>query len=228
MNRFLHKLLSLIFLGSTLSSVAQNKDFRGYLFVQNYKNQKGVEIDSVKDVFLKTNKGAFFIKDCRKILSKKENLHLKKVILRGEILRGELDLCEKNVIQQSRIGEYISLEDLIIESSFSYTISDGSGNQYSLDGNILTYLPVSKETSSSGMYDGGVKKEKVLTENERIALVRYFRKTLNKTKPPLCSKAWPIGRISISFSQLGEDKEYCCLENKRWERFLGRNKLLLD
>ncbi|MFM8241622.1 MAG: hypothetical protein ACKN86_02355 [Crocinitomicaceae bacterium] len=207
---------------------AQSRDFKGYFFVRNNINQKGVEVDSVKDVFLKTKKGTFFIKDCREILSKSDNLHLKKVIVRGEILRGELDLCDKNSIQQSRIGEHISLEDLVMESSFSYTLSDGSGNRYSLDGNSLTYLPVSKEMSSSGMYDGGVKKEKVLSENERIMLIRNFRKTLKKTRPLLCSKGRPMGSIAISFSQLGEDKEYCCEENKKWKWFIGRNKLLLD
>jgi len=207
---------------------AQSRDFKGYFFVRNYINQKGVEVDSVKDVFLKTKKGIFFIKDCREILSKSDNLHLKKAIVRGEIQRGELDLCDKNSIQQSRIGEHISLEDLVMESSFSYTLSDGSGNRYSLDGNSLTYLPVSKEMSSSGMYDGGVKKEKVLSENERIMLIRSFRRVLKKTRPVSCENNRPMGSIALRFSQLGEDKNYCCPDSKKWKRFIDRNTILLN
>ncbi|MFM7668466.1 MAG: hypothetical protein ACKO7D_09820 [Bacteroidota bacterium] len=213
---------------SSVSVFAQSVDFKGIFFVQGYRNQKGIVIDSVKDIFLKTAKGTFFVKDCNSILPLSNEVHLKKVILRGKLEKGHLDFCRVNEMQESRYGEYIILEDFVLESNFSYSISDGSGNSYTLKGPVLKYEPVTKEMSSSGMYDGGVKKEKVLSENERIMLIRNFRKTLKKTRPLLCSKGRPMGSIAISFSQLGEDKEYCCEENKKWKWFIGRNKLLLD
>jgi hypothetical protein len=207
---------------------AQSVDFKGYFFIQSYRNQKGVVIDSVKDVFLKTSKGTFFVKDCNNLLPLSNELHLKKVILRGKFEKGPLDYCSNNEMQQSRYGEHIILEEFILESNFSYSLSDGSGNSYTLKGSILKYLPVTKEMSSSGMYNGGLQKEKVLSQNERIMLIRNFRKTLKKTRPVNCEKNRPMGSIAIRFSQLGEDKNYCCPESKRWRRFIDRNKTLIN
>jgi hypothetical protein len=207
---------------------AQSLDFKGYFFVRSYRNQKGVVIDSIKDIFLKTPKGTFFVKDCDNLLPSVNELHLKKVILRGKLEKGLLDFCSENEIQESRYGDHIILQDIVMESDFYYSLSDGAGNRYILEGSILKYFPVSKEMSSSGMYDGGVKKEKVLSQNERIMLIRNFRKTIKKTSPAICEKARPMGSIAIRFSQLGEDKEYCINENKFWKRFISKNNALLN
>lgn len=208
--------------------LAQSIDFKGYFFIQSYRNQKGIENDSIKDIFLKNSKGTFFVKDCNNRLPSTNDLHLKKAIVRGKLEKGPLDNCNVRDIHQSRYGEHIVLEDFVLESNFSYSLSEGSGNRYILEGNVLMYLPVSKEISSSGMYSGGTKKEIVLSENERILLIRNFRKTMRKTSLVICEKNRSIGSIAVSFSQLGEDKEYCCEENKRWSLFIKRNKLLLE
>ena len=229
--RILHVAILISFYLTTFCSetvFAQSLDFKGYFVIQNYRNQKGIQIDSIKDVFLKTSKGTFFVKDCNNLLPSTNELHLKKVILRGNFEKGPLDFCNVNGVQQSRFGEHIILEDLVMESSFSYTLSDGSGNRYILEDSVLKYIPVTKELSSSGMYDGGSKKEKVLSQNERIMLIRNFRKTMRKSRLASCEKGRSMASIAIRFSQLGEDKEYCCEENKRWSLYIKRNKLLLD
>ena len=207
--RILHVAILISFYLTTFCSetvFAQSLDFKGYFVIQNYRNQKGIQIDSIKDVFLKTSKGTFFVKDCNNLLPSTNELHLKKVILRGNFEKGPLDFCNVNGVQQSRFGEHIILEDLVMESSFSYTLSDGSGNRYILEGSVLKYIPVTKELSSSGMYD----------------------KTMKKTRLASCEKGRSMASIAIRFSQLGEDKEYCCEENKRWSLFIKRNKLLLE
>jgi hypothetical protein len=213
---------------SSVSVFAQSIDFKGYFFVQSYRNQKGIVIDSVKDIFLKTAKGTFFVKDCNSILPLSNELHLKKVILRGKFEKGYLDFCVVNEIQQSRYGEHIILEDFVLESNFSYSISDGSGNSYTLKGPVLKYVPVTKEMSSSGMYSGGTQKEIELSENERIMLIRSFRRVLKKTRPVSCENNRPMGSIAFQFSQLGEDKNYCCPDSKKWKRFIDRNRILLN
>jgi hypothetical protein len=208
--------------------LAQSIDFKGYFFIQSFRNQKGIENDSIKDVFLKTSKGTFFVKDCNNLLPSTNDLHLKKAIVRGKFEKGPLDNCNDRDIHQSRYGEHIVLEDFVLESNFSYSLSDGSGNRYILEGNVLMYLPVSKEMSSSGMYSGGTKKEKVLSKNERIMLIRNFRKTIKKTRLTLCPDGRPKESLNIRFSQLGEDKEYCCAQSKSWKKFITRNKLCLQ
>ena len=228
--RILQGILFILLYLSTLSSettFAQMIDFKGYFFIQSYRNQKGVVNESVKDVFLKTSKGTFFVKDCNNLLPSANELHLKKVILRGTLEKGPLDFCIDNGMQQSRYGEQIILEEFILESDFSYSLSDGAGNRYVLEGSVLKYFPVLKESSSSGMYSGGIQKEKALSQNERILLIRNFRKTLKKTRPVTCEKNRPMGSIAIRFSQLGEDKNYCSDKIKIWRHFIEKNENIL-
>lgn len=50
--------------------------------------------------------------------------------------------------------------------TLSYQYGDGSGNQYIITSDSIEYLPVKKEFSSSGMYDGGdYTKNKITSEN---------------------------------------------------------------
>jgi hypothetical protein len=51
---------------------------------------------------------------------------------------------------------------------------------------------------------------------------------MRKSRLASCEKGRSMASIAIRFSQLGEDKEYCCEENKRWSLYIKRNKLLLD
>ncbi len=59
-----------------------------------------------------------------------------------------------------------------------YTYYDGAGNKYKIDGLEISYVPVTKEESSSGNYDGGNPYTKQLVKSELIALVSAFERAI--------------------------------------------------
>jgi hypothetical protein len=55
--------------------------------------------------------------------------------------------------------------------TISYQYGDGSGNQYIISNDSIEYIPVKKEFSSTGLYDGGeyVKKGISISDFEKIS-----------------------------------------------------------
>ncbi len=205
-------------------SLAQQQDFKGYFFVKSYVNQKGVEVPEIQDLFFKTPKGTYFVKDCAGITQNKEKLHLKKAIIRGSLMTGLLDDCTTSELNQSRVGQHLVIIDYVVESTFYFSLSDGSGNTLTLKEDKLSYFPVTREMSSSGVYDGGIQKEMTLSSNDRILIMRNFRKTMHATKPILCQGLREKGKVIVSYAQLGEDQDFCCPENKKWQKFIRKTK----
>lgn len=59
-----------------------------------------------------------------------------------------------------------------------YTYIDGSGNTYKLLNSMLSYSPMTKANSSSGLYDGGDPFSKELTKEQLIGLIDVFERAL--------------------------------------------------
>jgi hypothetical protein len=207
---------------------AQPQDLKGVFYVKNYINRKGVENPEVKDIFFKSSKGTFIIKDCEEKISNKESIHLKKAILRANLKVGQIDVCDANGQYQSRVGKYLVPLEVIIENQFQFYYHEGSGNTFKLNGYTLSYTPVTKEMSSSGMYSGGTKKSVVLSENNRILIIRNFRRTIHASPLSPCEGIREKGKIAVSYAQLGEEREYCGVETKRWQRFKKKLNTLLN
>ena len=209
-------------------SFSQPQDFKGVFYVKNRVNQKGVEILDVKDVFFKSTNGTFILKDCDGKIKNKESIHLKKAILRANLQTGPIDVCDVNDQSQSRVGKHLIPLEIILENQFSFYFEDGSGNAFKLSGDTLSFIPVAKEVSSSGMYSGGTKKSVVLSENNRIMVIRNFRRTIHSSPLRPCEGIREKGKIAVSYAQLGEEREYCGAETKHWQRFKKKLKVLLN
>jgi len=209
-------------------SFSQLQDFKGVFYVKNYVNQKGTEIAEVKDVFFKSSKGTFIIKDCEEKISNKESIHLKKAILRANLQVGPIDVCDVNDQSQSRVGKHLIPLEVIMENEFRFYLQDGSGNAFFLNGDTLSYVPVSKEMSSSGVYSGGEQKTILLSENNRILVTRNFRRTNRSSLLSPCDGIREKGKIAVSYAQLGGDRVYCGSETKQWQRFKKKLNGLLN
>jgi hypothetical protein len=218
----------LVFVLKSFGSFSQSQDFKGVFYVKNYVNQKGVENPEVKDIFFKSTKGTFIIKDCEGKISNKESIHLKKAILRANLQVGQIDVCDANDQSQSRVGKHLVPLEVIIENQFQFYYQDGSGNTFKLYGDTLSYTPVTKEMSSSGIYSGGTKKSVVLSENNRILIIRNFRRTIHASPLSPCEGIREKGKIAVSYAQIGEEREYCGAETKRWRRFKKKLNTLLN
>ncbi|MBM3160107.1 MAG: hypothetical protein FJZ66_02135 [Bacteroidetes bacterium] len=207
---------------------AQPQDLKGVFYVKNYINRKGVENPEVKDIFFKSSKGTFIIKDCEGKISNKESIHLKKAILRANLQVGPIDVCDVNDQSQSRVGKHLIPLEVIMENEFRFYLQDGSGNAFFLNGDTLSYVPVSKEMSSSGVYSGGEQKTILLSENNRILVTRNFRRTNRSSLLSPCDGIREKGKIAVSYAQLGGDRVYCGSETKQWQRFKKKLNGLLN
>lgn len=78
-----------------------------------------------------------------------------------------------------------------------YSYADGSGNRYSLDlaTKKLTYTPVRKAESSSGIYDGGPAWHSDLSTAEMSAFVSLFKGALAETEGTTAERAKGTGLI---------------------------------
>ena len=61
----------------------------------------------------------------------------------------------------------------------SYMYSDGNMNSYSLKDNEIKYDPVSREESSSGIYNGGEAKAVIITSHELNKLTALFEEAIS-------------------------------------------------
>jgi hypothetical protein len=149
-------------------------------------------------------------------------------MLRANLQTGPIDVCDVNDQSQSRVGKHLIPLEIILENQFSFYFEDGSGNAFKLSGDTLSFIPVAKEMSSSGMYSGGTKKSVVLSENNRIMVIRNFRRTIHSSPLSPCKGIREKGKIAVSYAQLGEEREYCGVETKHWQRFKKKLKDLLN
>lgn len=81
----------------------------------------------------------------------------------------------------------------------SYTYSDGSANLYRITPGELRYIPVTKETSSSGIYSGGVARRATLTGVEFQALSRILDDAIADTRAHTDKRLMLSGAVSRDF-----------------------------
>jgi hypothetical protein len=65
-----------------------------------------------------------------------------------------------------------------LPKNYTYTYSDGSANEWVVTDKTITYIPVTKETSSSGLYDGGTPFQKEITETQYNEIKLLLKKGL--------------------------------------------------
>jgi hypothetical protein len=82
-----------------------------------------------------------------------------------------------------------------MNKSIQYEYADGSGNRYIITQGTLSYIPVTPEESSSGMYSGGDPKEILLKGNQYNAIRSLLDNAITKN---LSSSIHMDGRVKMS------------------------------
>jgi hypothetical protein len=211
-------LLYLSILFTLISWMAKSQDYKGTFFVSEFLNKKGEKVEGKFDLFFKTKGKTYIVKDCKGVLEDKKKLHLQKAIIQADLLTGPIDYCDPTIQMEGRWGEHLNLVDMVMEKNFKYQIEDGSGNQYIIYGSKVTYNPISKSLSSSGFYDGGKGGEYNLENNERILLMRKFKRVIKSSNLTPCSDRKML-TVRVQYDQLGEDQIWCSAQTKQWEKF---------
>lgn len=129
------------------------------IYSETFTDKGGHEHPEIKDYFLFTQEGEYFIKlsECKATDLKIDQLNGHLVNVSVKISDGLWDTHDPNV--QSRVGTYAvfdSIQDLGIPVSFK--LADGNGNKYTITQEKIIYEPISAAESSSGVYSGGEEK----------------------------------------------------------------------
>lgn len=129
------------------------------IYSESFTDKGGHEHPEIKDYFLFTQEGEYFIKlsECKATDLKIDQLNAHLVKVRVKISDGLWDTNDPNV--QSRVGSYAvfdSIQDLGIPVSLKF--ADGNGNKYTITQEKIVYEPISAAESSSGVYSGGEEK----------------------------------------------------------------------
>ena len=212
-------IVSLIFLCLGLALQAQTQvELKGYFFVENFKNKIN-KTTKIKEYYFRSGGQYYFVKNCESLFKVSPMEHLQKAMIKATLQEGLLDICDKNTLAQSRVGPYITIENVLTDKNFNFTICDQNGNCLVLKNDTLSYLPVAVEQSSSGIYSGGIERIEKIEYNDRIRLIRTFQKTFTKFDKSVFDKRRK-GEIFIQFSTLNGDKMLASKEIKRWQKFI--------
>lgn len=95
----------------------------------------------------------------------------------------------------------------------SYTFADGSGNQYKLSPNVLEYIPVKPEESSTGMYSGGEPKTVNVTTEQFTTLETLFKKAIENSSIHMQDRIKTSGAITVSHEN--KQKHYIIKPNTK-------------
>jgi hypothetical protein len=104
--------------------------------------------------------------------------------------------------------------------------SDGNGNYYKITVDSIIYDPITKEMSSSGMYDGGEPVEKSITEKEFLAVKNEFEAIFNKKEIHIQHRMKTSGRLTINEGQ-GAEKQIIIKHSEEQEKLEKLLKSLL-
>jgi hypothetical protein len=190
---------------------------KGNFFVKNFTNKAGEQTNLI-DYYFYANGNYALIKNCESNYKVTPKCHLQKAIILAIEKDGLIDQCEENSLVQSRTGKYISIENAITETNFSFKICDISGNCVILREDTLYYEPILTEQSSSGLYNGGQSKAIHIDRNDRIWLIRNFKKTLNNSENELFNSR-KKGEYYIVYSGLYGDIQIVSRDLKNWNKF---------
>jgi hypothetical protein len=128
----------------------------GIIIKQYFQDKGGNMHYDIFDYYFLCADGEDFIKlsECENMdgeISDYTNFYVKANVKTND---GLWDTNDPNV--QSRVGQYVvfkSIEKIGYPIEISY--SDGNSNEYLIKPEVINYIPVSPENSSSGIYSGG-------------------------------------------------------------------------
>ncbi len=95
--------------------------------------------------------------------------------------------------------------------------SDGNGNYYKITVDSIIYVPITKEMSSSGMYNGGEPIEKSIMEKEFTAVKNEFESIFSKKEIHIQHRMKTSGRLAVNKGQDNE-KQVIIKHSKEQEK----------
>ena len=202
-----------VFVGVTQDTI----ELKGYFFVKKFTNKGGKKTD-FNEFYFRSGGEYYLIKNCESKKKIETKNHLEKAIVLATIKEGSIDICDENSMAQSRIGKYIVINKSITESNFGFTLCDQSGNCIILKNDTLLYNPVTPILSSSGIYSGGESKEKIISRNDRIWIVRSFKRMLKRTHNELYYSR-KKGEYYIEYDGIRGNVKLISKDLKKWDKF---------
>ncbi len=128
----------------------------GIITEEIFVDKGGRQHQDIKDYYFLTADSEDFINvpKCRGIKEKMSEYSYWFVKARVKNFDGLWDTDDPNV--QSRVGPYLIFDTIVkIDYPVKIVFSDGNANTYKITQSTITYTPVTKEESSSGIYSGG-------------------------------------------------------------------------
>ncbi len=104
--------------------------------------------------------------------------------------------------------------------------SDGNGNYYKITVDSIIYAPITKEMSSSGMYDGGEQVEKSITEKDFLAVKNEFDSIFNNQAIHIQHRMKTSGRLAVNKGEINK-KQVIIKQSKEQEKLEKVLKSLL-
>lgn len=190
-------IVSFLFQFSSKAMTDPDTILRGKIIKKEFVNKKGKKIPSTFDFFLKVGEEEFFIKVCEGKIPAGELLKLEEKILSFRLVmrKGEWDRCTDDPAQ-SRIGNYaIILSYAPGDSTKILEYGDGSGNLLVITPGAIEYIPVKKENSSSGMYDGGSARMQKIPDSDYIKIERMFEEIFGNKKIQITNREMGSGML---------------------------------
>jgi len=128
----------------------------GIITEEIFVDKGGRQHNDIKDFYFLTSDSEDFINvpKCSGIKGKMSDYSYWYVKARVKNFDGLWDTDDPNV--QSRVGPYLIFDTIVkIDYPVKIIFSDGNANTYKITQSTITYTPVTKEESSSGIYSGG-------------------------------------------------------------------------
>ncbi|MDD3741493.1 MAG: hypothetical protein PHH30_09640, partial [Bacteroidales bacterium] len=128
----------------------------GIITEEIFVDKGGRPHQDIKDYYFLTADSEDFINvsKCKGIKEKMSEYSYWYVKARVKNFDGLWDTDDPNV--QSRVGPYLIFDTIVkIDYPVKIIFADGNANTYKISQSTITYTPVTKEQSSSGIYSGG-------------------------------------------------------------------------
>ncbi|HOZ31153.1 MAG TPA: hypothetical protein PLL66_09565 [Bacteroidales bacterium] len=173
----------------------------GIITEEIFTDKGGREHQDIKDFYFLTKNSEDFINipKCTGINEPISDYSYWFVKARVKNYDGLWDTDDPNV--QSRVGPYLIFDTIIkIDYPERITFSDGNANTYKISNSTITFTPVTKEESSSGIYSGGVARI-VSISQEQFADIFIIAESMISDKNNTTDKRLKgTGNLNIEFT----------------------------
>lgn len=206
------------------TACAETIALTGKIIKKPFINKIGRKSSTILDLFLKTGNKELFVKACEGKIPGEELAKEEGKMLDFEVVmkKGEWDKCGAEEVQ-SRVGDYVvilSYSERSTEEVLKY--GDGSGNLYIIGKDSIEYVPVKKENSSSGVFDGGEPGKKKISEQDFRLVAKEFDEIFRNKKIQIKDRIMTSGILT----RIKGDKKYQVIisrspEQAKLEKILG-------